>query len=347
MISGTITDASGRTLTGQTTEAFYNSIAHINPISVGLNCALGADKLRPYIAELSTIANCYTSAHPNAGLPNEFGEYDETPEIMAEQLYEWAINGLINIIGGCCGTTPKHIKAIVDKIGATPCRNIPSIPIACRLSGLEAVTIDNDSLFVNVGERTNVTGSAKFLNLIKSGDYEAALSVARHQVENGAQIIDINMDEGMLDCKAAMIRFLNYIASEPDICKVPIMIDSSDWNIIEAGLKCIQGKGIINSISLKEGEEEFKRQATLAMQYGSAIIVMAFDEQGQAETTERKYSICERAYNILTKELQFPAQDIIFDPNIFAIATGIHEHDNYAVNFIEAIKLIKKIYLML
>ncbi len=342
MISGTITDESGRTLTGQTTEAFYNSIAHINPISVGLNCALGADKLRPYIAELSTIANCYTSAHPNAGLPNEFGEYDETPEDMAQQLEEWATSGLINIIGGCCGTTPDHIKAIVEKINTIACRKIPTIPIACRLSGLEAITIDNNSLFVNVGERTNVTGSAKFLNLIKSGDFESALAIARQQVENGAQIIDINMDEGMLDCKAAMHRFLNYIASEPDICKVPIMIDSSDWEVIETGLKCIQGKGIINSISLKEGEEEFKKHASLAMQYGAAVIVMAFDEQGQAESIERKYSICERAYNILTKELKFPAQDIIFDPNIFAIATGIAEHDNYAVNFIEATKLIKK-----
>lgn len=344
MISGTITDESGRTLTGQTTEAFYNSINHIKPISVGLNCALGADKLRAYIAELSQIANCYISAHPNAGLPNEFGEYDETPKEMAEQLYEWASSGLINIIGGCCGTTPEHIKVIVDKISKLDShkkRKTPNISIACRLSGLEAVTIDQNSLFVNVGERTNVTGSAKFLKLIKSSDYETALTVARQQVENGAQIIDINMDEGMLDCKEAMVKFLNHVASEPDICKVPIMIDSSDWQVIEAGLKCIQGKGIINSISLKEGEQEFKKHAKLALQYGAAVIVMAFDEQGQAESIERKFSICERAYNILTKELDFPAQDIIFDPNIFAIATGIPEHDNYAVNFIEATRLIK------
>ncbi|KTD15937.1 Methionine synthase [Legionella lansingensis] len=342
MISGTITDRSGRTLTGQTTEAFYNSLEHIKPLSIGLNCALGAEDLRQYIVEMSNIAECYVSAHPNAGLPNQFGEYDESPPKMAEQLKEWADSGLVNIIGGCCGTTPEHIKAIIDTIGNTPGRKIPHISVACRLSGLEALTIDSNSLFVNVGERTNVTGSAKFLNLIKSGDYEAALSVARQQVENGAQIIDVNMDEGMLDSAAAMTRFLNYIASEPDISKVPIMIDSSDWDVIESGLRCIQGKGIINSISLKEGEEKFKEQAKLARRYGAAVIVMAFDEQGQADTIQRKYTICERAYKILTKELEFPAHDIIFDPNIFAIATGIIEHNNYAVDFIEATRLIKK-----
>jgi len=342
MISGTIADASGRTLTGQTTEAFYNSLRHINPVSIGLNCALGAKQLRPYIEELSGIADCYVSAHPNAGLPNEFGEYDETPEDMAKELAEWAEHGFLNIVGGCCGTSPAHIKAIVANLETKQTRKIPSILKSCRLSGLEALTIDANSLFVNVGERANVTGSAKFLRLIKEDDFESALEVAQHQVENGAQIIDVNMDEGMLDSEAAMVRYLNLLASEPDISRLPIMIDSSKWQVIEAGLQCIQGKGVVNSISLKEGEELFKQYSILARRYGAAVIVMAFDEQGQADTVERKFSICQRAYKILTEELDFPAEDIIFDPNIFAIGTGIDEHNNYGKDFIEATALIKK-----
>ncbi len=342
MISGTITDASGRTLTGQTTEAFYNSLRHVKPLSIGLNCALGPQELSPYIQELSKIADCYVSAHPNAGLPNEFGGYDESPEQMAEVIAEWAKEGQLNIIGGCCGTTPAHIKAIREAVSQQQTRQIPDLPIACRLSGLEPLTIDADSLFVNVGERTNVTGSAKFLRLIKTGEYEEALSVARDQVENGAQVIDINMDEGMLDGVEVMQRFLNLIASEPDISRVPIMIDSSKWEVIEAGLKCIQGKGIVNSISLKEGEEKFIEQATLVKRYGAAAIIMAFDEQGQADTKARKVEICTRAYHILVNKVGFPPEDIIFDPNIFAIATGIDEHDNYAVDFIEATREIKR-----
>lgn len=342
MISGTITDASGRTLSGQTTEAFYNSLNHVKPISIGLNCALGATELRQYVAELSRISNCYVSAHPNAGLPNEFGEYDETAEEMAEEIKEWAESGFINIIGGCCGTSPDHIRELVKALGPIGPRKIPELAVECRLSGLEPMNIGKDSLFVNVGERTNVTGSARFKRLIKEGDFETALDVARQQVENGAQIIDINMDEGMLESEAAMVRFLSLIASEPDISKVPIMIDSSKWDILEAGLKCIQGKGVVNSISLKEGEESFIHQARLVRRYGAAAIVMAFDEVGQADTCERKVEICRRAYRILVDEVGFPPEDIIFDPNIFAVATGIEEHNNYGLDFIEATAEIKE-----
>ncbi len=341
MISGTITDASGRTLTGQTTEAFYNSLQHARPISFGLNCALGAKELRPYISELSHISDGFVSAHPNAGLPNEFGGYDETPQDMVDELATWAEQGLLNIIGGCCGTTPAHIKALNYIVENYQPRQPSKIKPACHLSGLEPLTIEADSLFVNVGERTNVTGSKKFLRLIKENDFETALDVAREQVENGAQIIDINMDEGMLDSKESMVKFLNLIAAEPDISRVPIMLDSSKWEIIEAGLQCIQGKGIINSISLKEGKAEFLEHAKKARRYGAAVIVMAFDEDGQADSYERKIQICERAYRILTEEVHFPAHDIIFDPNIFAIATGIDEHNNYAVDFIQATQWIK------
>ncbi|MCG5379802.1 methionine synthase [Providencia rettgeri] len=341
MISGTITDASGRTLSGQTTEAFYNSLRHAQPISFGLNCALGPNELRQYIAELSRIAECYVSAHPNAGLPNAFGEYDLDAQNMAEQIHEWATAGFLNIVGGCCGTTPLHIKKMADAVkGITP-RQLPSLPVECRLSGLEPLNVGKKSLFVNVGERTNVTGSAKFKRLIKEENYQEALDVARQQVENGAQIIDINMDEGMLDSHAAMVRFLNLIAGEPDIARVPIMIDSSKWEVIEAGLKCIQGKGIVNSISMKEGVEAFIEHAKLLRKYGAAVVVMAFDEVGQADTRERKIEICRRAYQILTEEVSFPPEDIIFDPNIFAVATGIEEHNNYAVDFIEVCKDIK------
>ena len=347
MISGTITDASGRTLSGQTTEAFYNSLRHAKPISFGLNCALGPVELRQYVEELSRISDVAVSAHPNAGLPNAFGEYDFTVEDMNSHVEEWAQAGFLNIIGGCCGTTPEHIKGMADTIavlakqGVKP-RKIQPREIACRLAGLEALTIKADSLFVNVGERTNVTGSAIFKRLIMAEDYDQAIAVALQQVENGAQIIDINMDEGMLDSKSAMVRFLNLIAGEPDIAKVPIMIDSSKWDILEAGLKCIQGKGVVNSISLKEGEENFRYQAELLRRYGAAVIVMAFDEQGQADTRKRKYEICKRAYGILVDEIGFPAEDIIFDPNIFAVATGIDEHNNYAVDFIEAVADIKQ-----
>ena len=341
MISGTITDASGRTLTGQTTEAFYHSLRHAEPVSIGLNCALGAKELRPYMAELSRISEGFVSAHPNAGLPNEMGEYDESPQAMAAEIRDWASKGYLNVIGGCCGTTPAHIQAIAEAVAPFPPRALPDITPACRLSGLEPLTIGADSLFVNVGERTNVTGSKKFLRLIKDGDYDTALEVARQQVEAGAQIIDINMDEGLLDAKECMVRFLNLIAAEPEISRVPIMIDSSKWEVIEAGLKCIQGKGIVNSISMKEGEQAFLDQARLVRRYGAAVIVMAFDEQGQADTRERKTEICGRAYKLLTEEIGFPPEDIIFDPNIFAIATGIEEHNNYAVDFIEAVRDIK------
>ncbi len=341
MISGTITDASGRTLSGQTTEAFWNAIEHAEPISVGLNCALGATELRPYLEELSNCAGTWISAHPNAGLPNAFGEYDQTPEEMAEIVAEFAQAGLVNIIGGCCGTSPAHIKAIADRVANITHRKIPEIPVACRLSGLEPFNIDNNSLFINVGERCNVTGSARFKRLIIEEDYDTALDVARDQVENGAQVIDINMDEGMLDAKSAMVTFLNLVASEPDISKVPVMVDSSKWEVIESGLQCIQGKGIVNSISLKEGEETFRRQARLCRNYGAAVVVMAFDEQGQADTEARKIEICQRSYDILVNDIGFPPQDIIFDPNIFAVATGIDEHNNYAVDFINAVQFIR------
>jgi len=340
MISGTITDASGRTLSGQTTEAFWSAVRHARPLSIGLNCALGAAELRPYLEELANKADTFVSAHPNAGLPNEFGEYDQSAAEMAAIVGEFAASGLINIIGGCCGTTPEHIAAVRRAVeGVTP-RRVPERPAACRLSGLEPFNIEAGSLFVNVGERTNVTGSARFKRLIQEEDYTTALEVALEQVENGAQVIDINMDEGMLESEEAMVRFLNLIAGEPDIARVPIMVDSSKWTIIEAGLKCIQGKAIVNSISLKEGEEAFRLQATECRRHGAAIVVMAFDEQGQADTFERKTEICQRAYRLLVDEIGFPAEDIIFDPNIFAIATGIEEHNNYAVDFIEATRWI-------
>ncbi len=342
MISGTITDASGRTLSGQTTEAFYNSLIHAEPISIGLNCALGPDALRQYVQELSRISKTHISAHPNAGLPNEFGEYDLEPNEMAIHIKEWAESGFLNIVGGCCGSSPAHIKAIAEAVTDVAPRKIPDIPVECHLSGLEPFNIAEDSLFVNVGERTNVTGSARFKRLIKEEDYDTALEVALEQVNNGAQVIDVNMDEGMLESKDAMVRFLNLCAAEPDIARVPVMVDSSKWDIIEAGLKCIQGKGIVNSISMKEGIDNFIKQARLIKRYGAAAVVMAFDEEGQADTYERKVEICTRAYNILTQEVGFPPEDIIFDPNIFAIGTGIEEHNNYAVDFIEATRTIKE-----
>ncbi|MGO1618476.1 MAG: methionine synthase, partial [Oceanisphaera sp.] len=341
MISGTITDASGRTLTGQTTEAFYHSLRHANPLSFGLNCALGPNELRQYVQELSRISETYVSAHPNAGLPNAFGEYDLEADEMAEHIREWAESGFLNLVGGCCGSSPEHIRVMAEAVAGIKPRLLPEITPACRLSGLEPFNIFADSMFVNVGERTNVTGSAKFKRLIKEENYDEALQVALQQVENGAQIIDINMDEGMLDSKACMTRFLNLIAGEPDISRVPIMLDSSKWEVIEAGLKCIQGKGVVNSISMKEGVEPFIEQAKLVRRYGAAVIVMAFDEVGQADTRARKYEICERAYRILVDEVGFPPEDIIFDPNIFAVATGIEEHNNYAVEFIDVVKDIK------
>ncbi|HEY4698576.1 MAG TPA: methionine synthase [Gallionella sp.] len=344
MISGTITDASGRTLSGQTTEAFWNSLSHAKPLSIGLNCALGAELMRPYVEELSRVANCYVSAHPNAGLPNPLSEtgYDETPETTAGLLKEFATSGFLNIAGGCCGTSPAHIKAIVEALKDMPPRRIPDIEPKLRLSGLEPFNIGDGTLFVNVGERTNVTGSKMFARLILSGDYAEAVSVARQQVENGAQIIDINMDEAMLDSQAAMAKFVNLLASEPDISRVPLMIDSSKWDVIEAGLKCVQGKAVVNSISLKEGEAPFIKYARLVKRYGAAAVVMAFDEQGQADTFKRKTDICKRSYDILVNRVGFPPEDIIFDPNIFAIATGIEEHNNYAVDFIEATAWIRK-----
>ncbi len=341
MVSGTITDASGRTLSGQTTEAFYNSLRHIEPISFGLNCALGPDELRQYVQEMSRISETFVSAHPNAGLPNAFGEYDLEADEMAAHIKEWAESGFLNLVGGCCGTTPEHIRAMADAVAGVKPRELPEIEVACRLSGLEALTIRKDSLFQNVGERTNVTGSARFKRLIKDELYDEALEVARHQVEAGADIIDINMDEAMLDSLYAMKRFLNLCASEPDISKVPIMVDSSKWEILEEGLKCVQGKGIVNSISMKEGVDKFIEQAKLIRRYGFAVIVMAFDEKGQADTRERKFEICQRSYDILVNQVGFPPEDIIFDPNIFAVATGIEEHNNYAVDFIEAVKDIK------
>lgn len=342
ILSGTITDASGRTLSGQVTEAFWNSVRHARPLAIGLNCALGAAEIRPYLAELSRVADTFVSCYPNAGLPNAFGEYDETPDQMSQVLAEFVGAGLVNLVGGCCGTTPDHIRRIGDVVvGATP-RALAEPAPAMRLSGLEPLAIDADSLFVNIGERTNITGSARFRNLIKDGDYDAALSVAAQQVEAGAQIIDVNMDEGMIDGVAAMDRFTKLIAGEPDISRVPVMIDSSKWEVMEAGLRCVQGKPIVNSISMKEGEEPFREHARLCRKYGAAAVVMAFDEDGQADNLERRKQICERAYRILVDEVGFPAEDIIFDPNCFALATGIEEHANYGVDFIEATRWIKQ-----
>ena len=342
MISGTITDASGRTLSGQTTEAFWNSVRHVKPFMIGLNCALGAAELRPYVAELARVADTRVSAHPNAGLPNEFGEYDETPETMAAVVGEFAKSGLVNLVGGCCGTRPEHIRAIGEAVEGIKPRKPKVLPVKCRLSGLEPFNIGPDDLFANVGERCNVTGSAIFRKLIEAGDYTAAVAVARQQVENGAQIIDVNMDEGMLDSERAMVTFLNLIASEPDVARLPIMIDSSKWSVIEAGLKCVQGKAVVNSISLKEGEEAFIAQAQKCLDYGAAVIVMAFDEKGQADNVERKVAICGRSYEVLTKKVGFDPADIIFDPNIFAVATGIEEHASYGLDFIEATRRIKE-----
>jgi 5-methyltetrahydrofolate--homocysteine methyltransferase len=342
MISGTITDASGRTLSGQVTEAFWNSVRHAKPLLIGLNCALGAQEMRPYVAEISRIADCFVSCYPNAGLPNAFGEYDEAPDQTAAIVSEFARSGLVNLLGGCCGTTPEHIRAMVNLIDGVPPRVPPERSMALRLSGLEPLNITADSLFVNVGERTNITGSVKFRNLIRDGDYNSALSVARQQVENGAQVIDVNMDEGMIDGLAAMDRFIKLIASEPDISRVPLMVDSSKFEVIEAGLRCVQGKPIVNSISMKEGEDKFRAQARLCRKYGAAIVVMAFDEDGQADNLERRKTICSRAYRILVDEVGFPAEDIIFDPNIFAVATGIEEHANYGLDFIEGTRWVKQ-----
>jgi 5-methyltetrahydrofolate--homocysteine methyltransferase len=344
MISGTVTDASGRILSGQTVEGFWNSVRHARPITIGLNCALGAALMRPYIAELAKICDTYVCVYPNAGLPNPMSDtgFDETPADTSALLEEFARAGLVNMAGGCCGTTPEHIQAIAEKVQALPIRVVPDIPVKTRLSGLEALNIDDESLFVNVGERANVTGSKAFARLIREEKYDEAVAVARQQVENGAQIIDINMDEAMLDSVACMHRFLNMIASEPDIARVPVMIDSSKWSVIETGLKCVQGKSIVNSISLKEGEEPFLKQARLCRLYGAAAVVMAFDEKGQADTLERRKMICTRAYNLLIDKVGFPPEDIIFDPNVFAIATGIDEHNHYAVDFIESTKWIRE-----
>ncbi|MDE1158243.1 MAG: methionine synthase [Neorhizobium sp.] len=342
MISGTITDLSGRTLSGQTPSAFWNSVSHANPFTIGLNCALGADAMRPHLQELSGVSDTFVCAYPNAGLPNEFGQYDETPEMMAAQVEGFAREGLVNIVGGCCGSTPEHIRAIADAVSKHKPRAVPAHTSLMSLSGLEPFVLTKDIPFVNVGERTNVTGSAKFRKLITAGDYAAALAVARDQVENGAQVIDVNMDEGLIDSEKAMVEFLNLIAAEPDIARVPVMIDSSKFEIIEAGLKCVQGKAIVNSISLKEGEEKFLAQARLVRHYGAAVVVMAFDETGQADSYERKVDICTRAYKILTEQVGFPPEDIIFDPNVFAVATGIEEHNNYGVDFIEATRTIRE-----
>ena len=341
IVSGTITDASGRTLSGQTAEAFYNSIRHARPAVVGLNCALGAKELRPYIEELARLSETYVSCHPNAGLPNAFGEYDDTPDFMAQHIADWARNGWLNMAGGCCGTTPEHIRAMAEAVQSIKPRLPVAKPTALRLAGLEPLTVDDSSLFVNVGERTNVTGSKAFARLILAGDYAGALSVARQQVENGAQVIDVNMDEAMLDSEKAMTTFLNLVAVEPDIARVPVMLDSSKWRVIEAGLKCVQGKPIVNSISLKEGEDEFLRQAALCRKYGAAVVVMAFDEKGQADTLERRVAICQRAYDLLTGRAGFPPEDIVFDPNIFAIATGLEEHARYGIDYIEAVRWIR------
>jgi len=341
MVSGTITDASGRTLSGQTVEAFWNSVRHARPEVIGLNCALGAKQLRPYVEELARIADARVCAYPNAGLPNAFGEYDETACETAALIRDYAASGFVNIVGGCCGTTPEHIAHVAAAVAQLPPRRPPVLEPRCRLAGLEPLNIGPGSLFVNVGERTNVTGSAKFRRLIEADDYAGALDVARQQVAAGAQVIDVNMDEGMLDSEAAMVRFLNLVAAEPDVARVPVMIDSSKWSVIEAGLKCLQGKGIVNSISLKEGERSFLEQARLVRAYGAAVVVMAFDEQGQADTVERKVAICERSYRLLTGTVGLPAEDIIFDPNIFAVATGIEAHDRYALDFIEATARIR------
>ncbi len=342
MISGTITDASGRTLSGQTTEAFYNSLRHVRPISIGLNCALGPQQLRQYVEELSRVSEFAVSVHPNAGLPNEFGQYDLDAPEMAAQIAEWAESGFLNIVGGCCGTTPEHIRAFAEAVRDKSPRTPPNPESGCRLSGLEPMNITADSLFVNVGERANVTGSTRFKRLILEEQYDEALDVCRQQVENGAQVIDINMDEAMLDSRATMVRFLNLVATEPDIARVPVMVDSSKWEVLEAGLRCLQGKGIVNSISLKEGEQKFLDQASRIRRYGAAVVVMAFDEEGQADTLQRKVAICQRAYRLLTETVGFPAEDIIFDPNVFAVATGIAEHNNYGVDFIEATRQIKQ-----
>ncbi|HXL75116.1 MAG TPA: methionine synthase, partial [Burkholderiales bacterium] len=341
MISGTITDASGRTLSGQTTEAFYNSVRHTQPIAVGLNCALGAKELRVYVEELSAIAETRVSCHPNAGLPNAFGEYDDTPEAMAAHIGEWARSGWLNIVGGCCGTTPEHIRAMADAVHGVAARPVPTRARALRLSGLEPLNVGDESLFVNIGERTNVTGSRAFARLVLAGDYAGALSVARQQVENGAQVIDVNMDEAMLDSEKAMATFLRLAAAEPDIARVPFMIDSSKWSVIEAGLKCVQGKPIVNSISMKEGEAEFLRQARLCRKYGAAVVVMAFDEKGQADSLERRIEVCGRAYELLTQRVGFPPEDIVFDPNIFAVATGLEEHARYGLDYIEAVRWLR------
>ncbi|MBT5310289.1 MAG: dihydropteroate synthase, partial [Verrucomicrobia bacterium] len=343
MLSFTITDQSGRTLSGQTVEAYWNSVANIDLLSVGINCALGPQEMRSHIDELSGIAPVNISAHPNAGMPNPLlpTGFPETPESFAPQLREWAANGWLNIVGGCCGTTPEHIRRIAEAVSDCAPRRLAKPEPWLRLSGMEALTVRPESNFINIGERNNVTGSPRFAKLIKNDQYEDALAVARQQVENGAQIIDVNMDESMLDSEAAMVRFLNLIASEPDISRVPIMVDSSKWSVIEAGLKCLQGKGIVNSISLKEGEEPFIKQARLIRRYGAAVVVMAFDEKGQADNTERRVEICTRSYDLLTREVGFPPQDIIFDPNILTVATGMEEHNDYGVSFIEATRLIK------
>jgi 5-methyltetrahydrofolate--homocysteine methyltransferase len=340
MISGTITDLSGRTLSGQTPTAFWHSVRHARPFTIGLNCALGANAMRAHLAEIADVADTFTCAYPNAGLPNAFGQYDESPEFMAAQIAEFAQEGLLNVVGGCCGTSPEHIRAIAEAVASFPPRVVPEHTPLLRLSGLEPFVKTPEIPFVNVGERTNVTGSARFRKLITAGDYAAALEVARDQVENGAQIIDVNMDEGLIDSGRAMTEFLNLVAAEPDIARVPVMIDSSKWEVIEAGLKCVQGKPIVNSISMKEGEDAFLHHARLCRAYGAAVVVMAFDEQGQADTAERKVEICARAYKLLTEEVGFPPEDIVFDPNIFAVATGIEEHDNYGVDFIEATRRI-------
>ncbi|MCB1645270.1 MAG: methionine synthase, partial [Pseudomonadales bacterium] len=342
IISGTITDASGRLLSGQTVEAFWASIRHAKPLAVGFNCALGADELRPYIEDLSQIADCMISAYPNRGLPNEFGEYDETVEQMVAAMASYMDSGLVNMIGGCCGTGPDHIRAFTAAVEQYSPRKIPTVKREMLLSGLEPFRVTDESLFINVGERTNVTGSAKFARLIREEDYEQALEVAQSQVNNGAQIIDINMDEGMLDSQAAMVKFLHLIASEPEISRVPVMVDSSKWEIIEAGLKCLQGKSVVNSISLKAGEKEFREQARLCKKYGAAVVVMAFDEQGQADNLARKQEICKRSYDILVNEIGFPPEDIIFDPNVFAVATGIEEHNSYGKDFIDACTYISE-----